>query len=65
MATHQDRASDALIAAGGAIPHHHGVGRDHMPWYGAQRPALFGKAFEATKGTLDPVRITNPGVLAP
>ena len=25
------RASDALIAAGGTITHHHAVGRDHMP----------------------------------
>ena len=37
-------ASDALIAAGGTITHHHAVGRDHMPWYEAQRPALFGAA---------------------
>ena len=44
------RASDALIAAGGTITHHHAVGRDHMPWYRAQRPALFGKALAAAKG---------------
>src|SRR5208337_4359797 len=36
------RASDALIAAGGTITHHHAVGRDHMAWYRMQRPALFG-----------------------
>ena len=59
------RASDALIAAGGTITHHHAVGRDHMPWYRAQRPDLFGKAFEATKRALDPAGIMNPGVLAP
>jgi alkyldihydroxyacetonephosphate synthase len=57
------RASDALIAAGGTITHHHAVGRDHMPWYRAQRPALFGKAFEAAKSALDPAGIMNPGVL--
>jgi alkyldihydroxyacetonephosphate synthase len=59
------RASDALIAAGGTITHHHAVGRDHMPWYRAQRPALFGKALAAAKGALDPEGIMNPGVLAP
>src|SRR5208282_5043399 len=59
------RASDALIAAGGTITHHHAVGRDHMPWYRAQRPALFGRVFEAAKRTLDPAGIMNPGVLAP
>ncbi len=59
------RASDALIAAGGTITHHHAVGRDHMPWYRAQRPALFGKALSAAKSALDPAGIMNPGVLAP
>jgi alkyldihydroxyacetonephosphate synthase len=59
------RASDALIAAGGTITHHHAVGRDHMPRYRAQRPDLFGKAFEAAKTALDPAGIMNPGVLVP
>lgn len=59
------RASDALIAAGGTITHHHAVGRDHMPWYREQRPALFGRALDAAKGALDPARILNPGVLVP
>ena len=59
------RASDALIAAGGTITHHHSVGRDHMAWYRAQRPALFGKALEAAKRALDPAGILNPGVLVP
>lgn len=58
------RASDALIAAGGTITHHHAVGRDHMQWYRVQRPELFGRAFEAAKSALDPARILNPGVLA-
>ena len=59
------RASDALIAAGGTITHHHAVGRDHMAWYRAQRPALLGEAFAAAKCALDPAGIMNPGVLAP
>ena len=59
------RASDALIAAGGTITHHHAVGRDHMPWYRQQRPALFGAALAAAKGALDPAGILNPGVLVP
>jgi alkyldihydroxyacetonephosphate synthase len=59
------RASDALMAAGGTITHHHAVGRDHMQWYRAQRPALFGKALEAAKRALDPAGIMNPGVLVP
>ena len=58
-------ASDALIQAGGTITHHHAVGRDHMPWYEAQRPALFGEALAAAKRALDPDEILNPGVLLP
>jgi alkyldihydroxyacetonephosphate synthase len=32
-------ASDAVIAHGGTITHHHAVGRVHRPWYEKQRPA--------------------------
>ncbi len=56
-------ASEALLAAGGTITHHHAVGRDHMPWYTKQRPALFGYALAAAKKELDPAGILNPGVL--
>ena len=56
-------ASDALIAHGGTITHHHAVGRDHRPWYDAQRPDLFGRALAATKRELDPGHIMNPGVV--
>ena len=58
-------ASDALIAAGGTITHHHAVGRDHMPWYREQRPALFGAALAAAKRALDQAGVMNPGVLVP
>jgi alkyldihydroxyacetonephosphate synthase len=56
-------ASDAIIEAGGTITHHHAVGRDHMPWYQRQRPALFGHALAAAKAALDPAGLMNPGVL--
>jgi alkyldihydroxyacetonephosphate synthase len=56
-------ASDALIAAGGTITHHHAVGRDHRPWYDRQRPDRFAAALSAAKSELDPGRILNPGVL--
>jgi alkyldihydroxyacetonephosphate synthase len=39
------------------------VGRDHRPWYDAQRPDLFGRALAATKRELDPGHIMNPGVV--
>jgi alkyldihydroxyacetonephosphate synthase len=56
-------ASDAVIAHGGTITHHHAVGRLHRPWYEKQRPALFGDALRAVKGALDPGGVMNPGVL--
>lgn len=56
-------ASEAILAAGGTITHHHAVGRDHLPWYTKQRPALFGCALAAAKKELDPAGILNPGVL--
>ena len=58
-------ASNAVIAGGGTITHHHAVGRDHMEWYTQQRPALFGAALAAAKATFDPAGILNPGVLVP
>ncbi|MEA2474808.1 MAG: alkyldihydroxyacetonephosphate synthase [Thermoleophilaceae bacterium] len=56
-------ASDAVIAAGGTITHHHAVGRDHRPWYDRQRPEAFARALRAAKAELDPGAILNPGVL--
>jgi alkyldihydroxyacetonephosphate synthase len=55
--------SDAILAAGGTITHHHAVGRDHRPWYDRQRPAPFAAALRAAKAELDPAGILNPGVL--
>lgn len=56
-------ASDAIIAAGGTITHHHAVGRDHREWYDRQRPEPFAAALRAAKGAVDPAGRLNPGVL--
>jgi alkyldihydroxyacetonephosphate synthase len=56
-------ASEALLANGGTITHHHAVGRDHRRWYDRQRPDRFASALRATKADLDPESILNPGVL--
>jgi len=56
-------ASQAVLAAGGTITHHHAVGRDHRPFYDRQRPELFARAFRAAKAELDPAGVLNPGVL--
>jgi len=59
----KDAASDAVIAGGGTITHHHAVGRDHRPWYDRQRPEPFARALRAAKAELDPRGLLNPGVL--
>lgn len=56
-------ASDAILAGGGTITHHHAVGRDHRPWYDRQRPEPFAEALRAAKLAVDPAGIMNPGVL--
>jgi alkyldihydroxyacetonephosphate synthase len=55
--------SDAIIAGGGTITHHHAVGRDHRPWYDRQRPGPFAAALRGAKAAVDPAGIMNPGVL--
>jgi alkyldihydroxyacetonephosphate synthase len=56
-------ASEAVIAGGGTITHHHAVGRTHRPWYDRQRPEPFAAALRAAKAAIDPTGALNPGVL--
>jgi len=56
-------ASEAVVDLGGTITHHHSVGRIHRGGYDRERPELFADMFRATKKTVDPAGILNPGVL--
>jgi alkyldihydroxyacetonephosphate synthase len=58
-------ASDAILAAGGSITHHHGVGSDHLRWYEREIGELGIDLLVAVKRRLDPNGILNPGVLMP
>ncbi|MGF7236499.1 MAG: FAD-binding oxidoreductase [Frankia sp.] len=58
-------ASDAIVAAGGTITHHHAVGTDHRPWLGAEVGPIGLAVLRAVKDTIDPGGILNPGVLIP
>jgi alkyldihydroxyacetonephosphate synthase len=58
-------ASDAIIANGGSITHHHGVGTDHRDHYEREVGPLAIEALQAVKAVLDPAGIMNPGVLIP
>ncbi|MFE9676681.1 FAD-binding oxidoreductase [Streptomyces sp. NPDC006259] len=58
-------ANDAILAAGGTITHHHGVGTDHRDWYVREVGDLAVDALRAVKRRLDPAGVLNPGVLLP
>jgi alkyldihydroxyacetonephosphate synthase len=58
-------ASDAIVAQGGTISHHHGVGEDHLPWIAAEKGPLGIDVLRAVKMALDPKGIMNPGKLIP
>ncbi|WP_240617242.1 FAD-binding oxidoreductase [Nocardioides speluncae] len=58
-------ASDAMIAAGATITHHHAVGTDHKQWYAEEIGPVGVAILRAVKAELDPVGILNPGVLIP
>jgi alkyldihydroxyacetonephosphate synthase len=58
-------ASDAIVANGGTISHHHGVGEDHLPWIAQEKGALGIEILRAIKRSLDPKGILNPGKLIP
>ena len=58
-------ASDAIMATGGTITHHHAVGADHRPWMRDEVGELGVQVLRAVKATLDPAGILNPGKLIP
>jgi alkyldihydroxyacetonephosphate synthase len=55
--------TEAILAAGGTLSHHHGVGQDHAPWLDEDIGPVAMQALRALKQTFDPGNIMNPGVL--
>jgi alkyldihydroxyacetonephosphate synthase len=58
-------ASDAIVAAGATITHHHAVGTDHQPWLSDEIGEVGVRVLRAVKAELDPAGVLNPGVLVP
>jgi alkyldihydroxyacetonephosphate synthase len=56
-------ATDAIVAAGGTLTHHHAIGRDHAPWLAAEDGELGVELLRAVKDRCDPAGIMNPGKL--
>jgi alkyldihydroxyacetonephosphate synthase len=58
-------ASDAMIATGSTITHHHAIGTDHKPWFAEEIGPVGVAMLRGLKATVDPAGILNPGVLIP
>jgi alkyldihydroxyacetonephosphate synthase len=58
-------ASEAIVAAGATITHHHAIGRDHREWMRAEVGETGLELLRAAKERLDPAGIMNPGKLLP
>jgi len=58
-------ATDALVASGATITHHHAVGTDHAPWMAAEVGELGVDVLRAVKRVVDPSGVLNPGKLLP
>lgn len=56
--------TDAIVAAGGAVSHHHGVGRDHRDWLPQQIGPIGMDVLHAVKRAVDPHGVMNPGAVA-
>lgn len=57
--------TDAIVAAGGSVTHHHGVGTVHRRWLTEEIGGVGVRVLAAVKHELDPTGILNPGVLVP
>ena len=57
--------TDAFMARGAALSHHHAVGLEHRPWLAQEIGELGLRSLRAVKDALDPTGILNPGALLP
>ncbi len=58
-------ASDAIVAGGGAISHHHGIGLDHRSWLVHEIGEEGLGLLRSLKKGVDPEGILNPRKLLP
>ncbi len=59
----KEAVSDAMLASGGNISHHHGIGNDHRDHFRRQIGPAALATLQALKKTLDPKGNLNPGKL--
>jgi alkyldihydroxyacetonephosphate synthase len=56
-------ATEAVLACGGTLSHHHGIGSDHAAWLAEEKGSVGISALRAVKDSMDPKAIMNPGKL--
>ena len=61
----KDKVTDAIMAAGASLSHHHGIGVEHVKWMGQYWGPLGIRVLRSIKRELDPNGIMNPGKLIP
>ena len=57
--------SEAIVAHGGTISHHHGVGIDHRPYLEVEKGHVGVNLLRGLKQSVDPQGVMNPGKLIP
>ncbi|HCS60070.1 MAG TPA: FAD-binding oxidoreductase [Microbacterium sp.] len=61
----KSQVNDTILAHGGTISHHHGVGRDHAAWLAREIGEGGIRLLRAVKSEIDPAGIMNPGAVLP
>lgn len=54
-------ATDCIVANGGTLSHHHGIGYEHAAWIQRENGTVGMDALKALKTALDPKNVMNPG----
>ncbi len=60
--TAKTAATEAIVACGGVLSHHHGIGRDTAAWLGPRLKAGGMALLKGAKDGVDPLGVMNPGV---
>jgi alkyldihydroxyacetonephosphate synthase len=61
----KNKVTDVIVAGGGALSHHHGIGLEHVKWMRQYWGPLAVRVLKSIKHELDPKAIMNPGKLVP
>jgi alkyldihydroxyacetonephosphate synthase len=61
----KNKVTGVIVAGGGSLSHHHGIGLEHVKWMRQYWGPLGVRVLKSIKHELDPKAIMNPGKLVP